>query len=80
MLLLQLQLAQFLGVRSARLQKKMEEFLERRLWYDRFMECFMNTLLEKAKQSPELLKTVSEIKMDIQNQHPKNQSDGSCHN
>ncbi|MGA2916624.1 MAG: tyrosine-type recombinase/integrase [Sedimentisphaerales bacterium] len=65
---------------EARLQKKMEEFLEKRLGYDRFMEWFMNSLLEKTKKSPALMKAISEIKMELQNQHPQNQSHGSCQN
>jgi hypothetical protein len=64
---------------EARLQKKMEEFLESRLSYDRYMERFMNVLLEKSKQSPELLKAVSEIRTGLQNQQPQARSRESCH-
>jgi hypothetical protein len=65
---------------EARLQRKMEEFLEKRLGYDRFMERFMNALLQKSKQSPELLKAIGEIKAGLQNQQPQARLQGSCHN
>jgi len=58
-----------------RLEKKLNEFIESRLAYDRIMERFMNSLLEKSKRSPELLKAIGEIKTGLQNQHQ-----GSCHN
>jgi hypothetical protein len=58
-----------------RLEKKLNEFIESRLAYDRIMERFMNSLLEKSKHSPELLKAIGEIKTGLQNQHQ-----GSCHN
>jgi hypothetical protein len=57
------------------LEKKLNEFIESRLAYDRIMERFMNSLLEKSKHSPELLKAIGEIKTGLQNQHQ-----GSCHN
>lgn len=53
---------------EARLAKKIEELLESRLMYDCFMERFLSALLEKARESPELLKAVRQIKGDIQNQ------------
>lgn len=56
---------------EARLEKKMEQFINTRLKYDRFMERFVESLLVKAKQSPVLLKTVSEIRSDLQRQNVK---------
>ncbi len=53
---------------EARLEKKMEEFIQTRLGYDRLMERFMNALLEKSKRSPELLKAVSGIGVGLQGQ------------
>lgn len=46
---------------EARLEKKMQEFLESRQMYDRLMERFVNALLEKAKKSPELVKVIGDI-------------------
>lgn len=65
---------------EARLKKKMEKFIESRLGYDRFMERFLNALLEKSKQSPELLKAVREIQTDLQNQQSQVHAPASCHN
>ena len=65
---------------EARLEKKMKEFIENRLGYDRFMERFMNALLEKAKQSPELLKAVSEVRTDLRNQSSQVYTSASCQN
>ena len=56
---------------EARLEKKMEQFINTRLKYDRFMERFVESLLVKAKQSPVLLKAVSEIRSDLQQQNVK---------
>jgi hypothetical protein len=63
-----------------RLEKKLNEFIESRLVYDRRMERFMNSLLEKSKQSPELLKAISEIRTGLQNQQSQARPQESCHN
>jgi len=65
---------------EARLEKKMKRFVEKRLRYDRFMERFMKALLEKSERSPEILKTISEIKTDIQTQSSKFHASVSCRN
>lgn len=64
---------------EARLEKKMEKFIESRLGYDRFMERFMSALLEKSKGSPELLRTMNEIRTDLQSQPPRTQPPTLCH-
>ncbi|TET82083.1 hypothetical protein E3J38_02785 [candidate division TA06 bacterium] len=51
---------------EARLEKKMEQFIEGRLAHDRQMERFMNALLEKSQQSPVLLKAIGEIGNELQ--------------
>jgi len=65
---------------EARLQKKVEEFIESRLGYDRFMERFMSSLLEKSKHSPELLKAIGEINVDLQRQLSQNRHQSLCRN
>jgi len=50
---------------EARLEKKLEKLLQSRLKYDSFMEQFMQSLLLKAKQSPPLMKAVTEIRHDL---------------
>jgi integrase/recombinase XerD len=56
---------------EARVERKINEFLENRRGYDRLMERFMSSLLEKCRRSPELL---SEIR-----QFGLNQSGETCH-
>jgi site-specific recombinase XerD len=49
-----------------RLMKRLTGLIETRLQYDGLMEKFMNALVEKAKDSPELLRVVNEIRTGIE--------------
>lgn len=64
---------------EACLEKKMQEFIESRRVYDRLMERFMDALLEKSKQSPELLRIISEIGAGLQHKLPQTQSPTASH-
>jgi site-specific recombinase XerD len=53
---------------EARLEKKVQEFMESRQVYDKLMERFMNALLERARQSPELLRVIGQVGSTLQKQ------------
>jgi hypothetical protein len=65
---------------EARLEKKVQEFMESRLVYDRLMERFMNLLLEKARQSPELLKAIGQVGSTLQKQQVQAKATAEYHN
>jgi hypothetical protein len=52
---------------EARMEQRIQEFIDRRLNYDVLMDRFMNCLVEKTKTSPELRKAIREIGSEIKN-------------
>ena len=65
---------------EARLEKKVQKFIESRLGYDHLMERFMNALLEKSKQSPQLLKAIGEIGNELQKYQSQAHTPVASHN
>ncbi|RKY12784.1 MAG: hypothetical protein DRP65_00245 [Planctomycetota bacterium] len=65
---------------EAKVEKKVQEFIESRQVYDRMMERFMNALLEKSKQTPELLKAIGEIRVGLQEKRTVIEASVGSHN
>ena len=65
---------------ESRLEKKMQEFIESRQVYDKLMERFMSILLARSKQSPELMKHMGRIGLDLQKEQSQNVSTKAYHN
>jgi len=61
-----------------RVEKKVQEFIESRQIYDRLMERFMNALLDKSKESPELLRAIGEMNVSPQRQRSDTQAPAAC--
>jgi integrase/recombinase XerD len=63
---------------DARVEKKIKEFIECRQEYEQLMERFIKTLLERSRQSPEVLRLIGDIGAQIQDKQPHAQLTGTC--